>query len=53
LGELQLAKKNPAELPAGRSNSGAGTEKRPITDIHDANNVESEVKQKTEKKETN
>jgi hypothetical protein len=25
-------KKNPAELPASRPNSGAGTEKRPLSD---------------------
>jgi hypothetical protein len=43
--------KNPAELPASRSNSGAGTEKRPLLkNDPDTNGGESDVKQKNQKK---
>jgi hypothetical protein len=38
--------KNPAELPASRLNSGAGTEKRPFTNEFDINAVQKDVKKK-------
>jgi hypothetical protein len=38
--------KNPAELPASRSNSGAGTEKRPLKEWVDNNGGERGVKEK-------
>jgi hypothetical protein len=41
--------KNPAELPASRLNSGAGTEKRPFTNEIDINAVPKDVKQKKQK----
>jgi hypothetical protein len=43
-------KKNPAELPASRPNSGAGTEKRPFCNTGVDNNVgTSRVKYKNQK----
>ena len=46
---MSSKQKNPAELPASRLNSGAGTEKRPYTNGIDINAVLKDVKQKTKK----
>src|SRR5271156_4593485 len=52
IGASQRAEKNPAELPASRPNSGAGTEKRPKQNGLNHNVRVKGVKYKIQKKET-